>query len=64
MEEVILNNIGRTILLELMGGILISDIDSDGNETGTTDLIRRRWLDNDFYVINASAKYILGVGYL
>ena len=39
------------------GGILISDIDSDGNETGTTDLIRRRWLDNDFYVINASAKY-------
>jgi len=38
-------------------GILISDIDSDGNETGTTDLIRRRWLDNDFYVINASAKY-------
>ena len=39
------------------GGILISDIDSDGNETGTTDLIRRRWLDNDFYVINASVKY-------
>jgi iron complex outermembrane receptor protein len=39
------------------GSILISDIDSDGNETGTTDLIRRRWLDNDFYVINASAKY-------
>ncbi|GGX07998.1 TonB-dependent receptor [Aquimarina muelleri] len=23
----------------------------------TTDLIRRRWLDNDFYVINASANY-------
>jgi iron complex outermembrane receptor protein len=39
------------------GSILISDIDSDGNETGTTDLIRRRWLDNDFYVVNASAKY-------
>jgi iron complex outermembrane receptor protein len=29
-----------------------------GNETiNTTDLIRRRWLDNDFYVINASASY-------
>ena len=23
----------------------------------TTDLIRRRWLDNDFYVINANANY-------
>ncbi|MFL1894677.1 TonB-dependent receptor [Aquimarina sp. 2-A2] len=23
----------------------------------TTDLIRRRWLDNDFYVVNASANY-------
>jgi iron complex outermembrane receptor protein len=31
---------------------------SIGNETiNTTDLIRRRWLDNDFYVINASANY-------
>ncbi|WP_298894160.1 TonB-dependent receptor [uncultured Psychroserpens sp.] len=29
-----------------------------GNETvNTTDLIRRRWLDNDFYVLNASANY-------
>jgi len=29
-----------------------------GNETiNTTDLIRRRWLDNDFYVINMSANY-------
>ncbi|WP_204344218.1 TonB-dependent receptor [Psychroserpens algicola] len=29
-----------------------------GDETvSTTDLIRRRWLDNDFYVINASANY-------
>ena len=25
--------------------------------TGVTDLIRRRWLDNDFYVINATANY-------
>ena len=29
-----------------------------GNETmETTDLIRRRWLDNDFYVFNANANY-------
>ncbi len=28
------------------------------NDTiNTTDLIRRRWLDNDFYVVNASANY-------
>jgi len=33
------------------GGIVKSDIDSNGNETGTTDLIRRRWFDNDFYGI-------------
>lgn len=29
----------------------------NGQEVNTTDLIRRRWLDNDFYVINASANY-------
>ncbi len=29
-----------------------------GNEIiNTTDLIRRRWLDNDFYVINANGNY-------
>jgi len=29
-----------------------------GNETiNETDLIRRRWLDNDFYVVNANATY-------
>ena len=29
-----------------------------GNETvETTDLIRRRWLDNDFYVLNVNANY-------
>ncbi|WP_103069330.1 TonB-dependent receptor [Aquimarina sediminis] len=28
-----------------------------GEIINTTDLIRRRWLDNDFYVINASANY-------
>ncbi len=39
-------------------GIVKSDIDSNGKETGTTDLIRRRWLDNDFYVLNSSINYI------
>ncbi|NNC46482.1 MAG: TonB-dependent receptor [Winogradskyella sp.] len=29
----------------------------DGEEVTTTDLIRRRWLDNNFYVINANANY-------
>jgi len=29
----------------------------DGQTVTTTDLIRRRWLDNDYYVINASANY-------
>ncbi len=38
-------------------GILSSDLDSNRNELGTTDLIRRRWLDNDFYVLNASVDY-------
>ena len=38
-------------------GIVKSDLDENGNETGTTDLIRRRWLDNDFYVLNASLNY-------
>ncbi|PQJ31609.1 TonB-dependent receptor [Nonlabens arenilitoris] len=29
----------------------------DGQTVNTTDLIRRRWLDNDYYVLNASANY-------
>ena len=29
----------------------------NGVDFTTTDLVRRRWLDNDFYVINASANY-------
>jgi len=29
----------------------------NGEVVNTTDLIRRRWLDNDFYVINASVNY-------
>lgn len=43
--------------IDTYGGILSSDIDENGVETGTTDLIRRRWLDNNFYVLNASANY-------
>ncbi|TXE08996.1 TonB-dependent receptor [Gelidibacter salicanalis] len=29
----------------------------DGEAITSTDLIRRRWLDNDFYVLNANANY-------
>ena len=29
----------------------------NGESVNTTDLVRRRWLDNDFYVFNASANY-------
>ena len=29
----------------------------NGQTVTTTDLIRRRWLDNDFYVINANVNY-------
>ncbi len=29
----------------------------NGEVVNSTDLIRRRWLDNDFYVLNASANY-------
>ena len=43
--------------IDTYGGILVSDLDQQGNKTGTTDLIRRRWLDNNFYVLNASANY-------
>ena len=32
-------------------------IEIGGETINTTDLIRRRWLDNDFYVINASVNY-------
>ena len=43
--------------VETYGNIVSSDIDKNGIDLGTTDLIRRRWLDNNFYVVNASAKY-------
>ena len=32
-------------------------IEIGGEIINTTDLIRRRWLDNDFYVFNANANY-------
>jgi iron complex outermembrane receptor protein len=35
----------------------LSPIIIGGETVSTTDLIRRRWLDNDFYVLNASANY-------
>ena len=35
----------------------LEEITIDGEIISETDLIRRRWLDNDFYVLNASANY-------
>ncbi|WP_299337449.1 TonB-dependent receptor [uncultured Psychroserpens sp.] len=35
----------------------LTPIEIGGETVNTTDLIRRRWLDNDFYVLNASANY-------
>ena len=35
----------------------LTDISIGGETINTTDLIRRRWLDNDFYVFNANANY-------
>ena len=40
------------------GGIVVSDVDSNGDDLGTTDLIRRRWLDNNFYVFNTAFNYV------
>tara|TARA_R110002049_G_scaffold37208_2_gene117549 strand:- start:1396 stop:3564 length:2169 start_codon:yes stop_codon:yes gene_type:complete len=40
----------------LYNGIVVAtDLDDDSNPI--TDVIRRRWLDNDFYVINANLTY-------
>ncbi|MFK7747736.1 MAG: TonB-dependent receptor [Kordia sp.] len=33
------------------------EIEINGTTINETDLVRRRWLDNDFYVINANANY-------
>ncbi|NIK91669.1 TonB-dependent receptor [Mangrovimonas sp. CR14] len=35
----------------------LEEIVIGGETINTTDLIRRRWLDNDFYVVNANANY-------
>ena len=35
----------------------LEEITVGGETINTTDLIRRRWLDNDFYVVNANANY-------
>ncbi|SDR82459.1 iron complex outermembrane recepter protein [Formosa sp. Hel1_31_208] len=35
----------------------LEPITVNGESVTTTDLVRRRWLDNDYYVINASANY-------
>ncbi|MCB0445426.1 MAG: TonB-dependent receptor, partial [Gelidibacter sp.] len=35
----------------------LDDITIGGETINTTDLIRRRWLDNHFYVVNATANY-------
>ncbi len=35
----------------------LTEIVIGGETINTTDLIRRRWLKNDFYVLNASANY-------
>ena len=34
-----------------------NELTVNGTTVNTTDLIRRRWLDNNFYVLNASANY-------
>ncbi|MFA5297078.1 MAG: TonB-dependent receptor [Lutibacter sp.] len=36
---------------------LLTPITIGGETIDKTDLIRRRWLDNDFYVVNANATY-------
>ena len=35
----------------------LEELTIGGETINTTDLIRRRWLDNDFYVINANVNY-------
>ncbi|WP_136480416.1 TonB-dependent receptor [Cognatitamlana onchidii] len=46
--------------IDLYNGIVLptdSYINDDGEEIPITDLIRRRWLDNDFYVVNGNVTY-------
>nr|WP_255572942.1 TonB-dependent receptor [Hanstruepera marina] len=35
----------------------LNDVVIGGETVTETDLVRRRWLDNDFYVVNANANY-------
>lgn len=35
----------------------INPLTIEGEEVTTTDLVRRRWLDNDFYAVNANVSY-------
>ena len=35
----------------------LTDITSGGVTTASTDLVRRKWLDNDYFVLNANANY-------
>ncbi|MFC0603186.1 TonB-dependent receptor [Winogradskyella pulchriflava] len=42
---------------EDFGDYNLEEITIGGETINTTDLIRRRWLDNSFYVVNASANY-------
>lgn len=34
-----------------------NELTVDGQTVNTTDLVRRRWLDNDYYVVNANVNY-------
>jgi len=35
----------------------LTDITIGGTTVNTTDLVRRKWLDNDYFVLNANANY-------
>ena len=50
--------------IDTYGGIVSSDTNLNGEKTDTTDLIRRRWLDNDFYVFNSSLNFVKNKIYL
>ncbi|KAB1068331.1 TonB-dependent receptor [Tamlana haliotis] len=46
----------ETTDIDLYNGIVVAtDVNDDGEPI--TDVIRRRWLDNDFYVVNANVTY-------
>ncbi|WP_339703126.1 TonB-dependent receptor [uncultured Marixanthomonas sp.] len=42
---------------EDFGTYAFDPIEIGGDTINTTDLIRRRWLDNDFYAVNANVNY-------